>query len=69
MIPAPASENFDVEITELNTEIVREFIDKIIVFKAEEVNGCRQQKIQIIYNSIGAVDLTARKKNGIAGFI
>ncbi len=62
IISAPTSEDFDVEITELNTEIIQEFIDRIIVFKAEKVNGRRQQKIQIIYNSIGAVDLTASKE-------
>jgi len=46
------------EITELDAEIIREFIDKIIVFKAEKVDGHRTQRIQIIfYNRIGAIDL------------
>ncbi len=49
------------EITELNAEIIREFVDRIIVFKAEKVNGHRQQKIQIVYNCIGAVDLPTIK--------
>ena len=45
------------EITELDAEIIREFIDKIIVFKAEKVDGRRTQRIQIFYNCIGAIEL------------
>jgi hypothetical protein len=45
------------EITELDAEIIREFIDKIIVFKAEKVDGRRTQRIQIFYNCIGVIDL------------
>jgi hypothetical protein len=45
------------EITELDAEIIREFIDKIIVFKAEKIDGRRTQRIQIFYNCIGAIDL------------
>lgn len=30
-----------VEITELNAEIIREFVDRIIAFKAEKANGRR----------------------------
>jgi uncharacterized protein (UPF0371 family) len=48
---------FWVLITELDAEIIREFIDKIIVFKAEKVDGRRTQRIQIFYNCIGAIDL------------
>lgn len=44
------------EIKELDAEIIRAFIDKIIVFKAEKVDGKRQQRIRIFYNCIGAVD-------------
>ncbi|MFR1726348.1 DUF4368 domain-containing protein [[Clostridium] hylemonae] len=50
------------EITELNAEIIREFVDRIIVFKAEKVNGRRRQRIRIVYNCIGAVDLPASKE-------
>ena len=32
------------EIKKLDAEIIREFVDRIIVFKAEKVNGKRQQK-------------------------
>ena len=45
------------EIKKLDAEIIREFVDKIIVFKAEKVDGKRQQKIRIYYNCIGAIDI------------
>ena len=45
------------DIQELDAEIIREFINKVIVFKAEKVNGRRQQRIQIVYNCIGTIDL------------
>ncbi|MDO4568648.1 MAG: recombinase family protein, partial [Clostridia bacterium] len=45
------------EITELDSEIIREFIEKIIVYKAEKVDGVRTQRIQIVYNCIGAVNI------------
>lgn len=45
------------DIRELDAEIIREFVERINVFQAEKVNGHRQQRIQIIYNCIGAVDL------------
>lgn len=45
------------EITELDAEIIRGFIDKIIVFKAEKIDGQRTQRIQIFYNCIGPIDL------------
>ena len=44
-------------IRELDAEIIREFVERINVFQAEKVDGHRQQRIQIIYNCIGAVDL------------
>ena len=37
------------DIQELTGEIIREFVEKIIVFKAEKMDGHRQQRIQIIY--------------------
>ena len=48
------------EIKELDAEIIRAFIDKIIVFKAEKVDGKRQQRIRIFYYCIGAVDTPER---------
>lgn len=45
------------EISELDAEIIREFIDRIIVFKTEKVNGRRMQRIRIIYNCIGEINI------------
>lgn len=45
------------DIKELDAEIIREFVEKIIVYKAEKVDGHKTQRIQIIYNCIGAVAL------------
>ena len=43
------------EITELTPQIVREFIEKVVVHQAEQVNGKRTQAVEIIYNGIGAI--------------
>lgn len=43
------------EITELNVEIVRTFIDKIYVHKGEKAQGGHRQTIEIIYNCVGAI--------------
>ena len=50
------------DIKELDAEIIREFVEKIIVFKAEKMDGHRVQRIQIIYNCIGAVNLPKSKE-------
>lgn len=44
------------EIPELTSEIVHEFIDRIIVHEADKSSGKRIQKIEIIYNHIGVFD-------------
>jgi len=44
-------------IDELTHEVVREFIEKVIIHKAEKVSGRRQIKIDIFYNGIGKVDI------------
>ena len=44
------------EFSDLSGEIIRDFIEKIIVYKAEKVDGVRTQRIRIIYNCIGAID-------------
>lgn len=55
------------EIETLDAEIIRGFIFKIILFKAEKVEGKRQQRIRIFYNCIGAVNIPEKhEKNGIA---
>ena len=45
------------EITELNAEILNEFIEKILIHKPEkDENGNRTQKIDICYRFIGKID-------------
>ena len=44
------------EIEELSPAIVHEFIDRIIIHEPEQARGNRQQKVEIIYNNIGALD-------------
>ena len=41
------------DIRELNAELIREFVEKIMVFKAERIDGRRVQRIHIIWNCIG----------------
>jgi hypothetical protein len=49
------------EITELNYEILHEFIDKIIVFEVDKENKTR--KIEIFYNFIGVASIATPVKN------
>lgn len=35
-------------------------VERIIVFQAEKVDGHRQQRIQIVYNYIGALDIPSK---------
>lgn len=44
------------DLTELTPEILREFIDKIIVHAPDKSSGRRLQEIKIIYNHIGEFD-------------
>ncbi len=41
------------DIRELNAELIREFVEKIMVFKAERIDGRRVQRIRLIWNCIG----------------
>lgn len=43
------------DIKELNGEILRTFIEKVVVYEAEKVDGEKRQRINIIYNCVGAV--------------
>lgn len=45
------------QIDHLDCEIIRKFIERVIVFKAEKIDGKRVQKIIIQYNGIGFVTL------------
>jgi site-specific DNA recombinase len=44
------------DIKELTAEILREFVEKIYVYKAERIDGRRVQRIKIVYNCIGEFD-------------
>lgn len=55
------------DIKELDAEIIRVFVEKILVYKAEKVDGHRVQRIKIIYNGIGEIPRTpVKRENGIA---
>lgn len=41
------------DIKELTAEIIREFVEKIYVYKAERIDGRRVQRIKIVWNCIG----------------
>lgn len=45
------------DITELNAEIIRTFVEKIIVYEAEKINGVKTQRVKIIYNCVGTVSV------------
>lgn len=45
------------EISTINPELIREFVDKIVVYQAEKVNGKQEQRIKIYYNCIGAIEI------------
>ncbi|XOQ44611.1 MAG: Recombinase [Clostridium sp.] len=44
------------DIKELTAEIIREFVEKIYVYKAERIDGRRVQCIKIVWNCIGEFD-------------
>ena len=44
------------DLTELTTEILHEFVDRIIVHAPDKSSGRRLQEIKIIYNHIGEFD-------------
>ncbi len=44
------------DIQELTAETIREFVEKIYVYKAERIDGRRVQRIKIVYNCIGEFD-------------
>lgn len=48
-------------ITELTPTIVNDFIKKIIVHAPEKVDGHRTQRVQVVFNFIGEVELPEAK--------
>ena len=49
------------DITELTPVIINEFVDKILVHKAEQIDGERVMEIEIYLNFIGKVELPAQE--------
>lgn len=49
------------DITELTPVIINEFVDKILVHKAEKIDGERVMEIEIYLNFIGKVELQAQE--------
>ena len=56
-----------VEIPELTTTIVNELIKKIIVYAPDKSNGKRTQRIKIIFNFLGEVDMSTLTDQAIIG--
>lgn len=54
------------EITELTPELVREFVQKVVVYQAEKVNGHRTQRIDLYFNGIGQILLPVQDKRETA---
>jgi len=50
------------EISTINPELIRDFVDKIIVYQVEKVNGKQEQRIKIYYNCIGAIEIEPNVK-------
>lgn len=46
-----------VDIPELTTAIVNEFVKKIIVHEADKSSGSRRQTVEIIFNFVGQIEI------------
>ena len=44
------------DVQELTAEIIREFVEKVIVHQAEKADGQRVQKVRIVWNCIGEIE-------------
>ena len=54
------------EITELTPELVREFVQKVVVYQAEKINGRRTQRIDLYFNGVGQILLPVQDKRETA---
>ena len=54
------------EITELTPELVREFVQKVVVYQAEKIEGRRTQRIDLYFNGIGQIPLPTQDKRETA---
>lgn len=43
------------DINELTPDLIRNFIDKVVVHQAEKTDGKRKQAVEIFYNGVGAI--------------
>ena len=57
------------DVTELAPEILREFIDKIVVHHREQLQGETVQKIELYYKMIGVVELPQMSKSEKENYI
>ena len=48
------------EIEELTPEIVREFIEKVIVHEKQKIDGKKVQAVEIVYNCVGVIPTLAK---------
>ena len=49
------------EVKELDAKTLRIFIEKIIVHQKEKIDGVKTQKVEIIYNGIGKIQIPQEK--------
>ncbi|MGI5908384.1 MAG: DUF4368 domain-containing protein [Christensenellales bacterium] len=49
-------------IRKLTPQILREFVDRIVVHHRKRIDGVDVQKVEIIYNCVGAIDIPDMKK-------
>lgn len=54
------------EIAELTPEIVREFVQKVVIYQAEKINGRRTQRIDLYFNGAGQILLPVQNKRETA---
>lgn len=50
------------DINELTPDLVRNFIEKVVVHQAEKTDGKRKQTVEIFYNGVGAIPQISLKK-------
>ena len=57
------------QIETLSVDILNEFIDKIIVYHRETIDGMASQKIEIFYKMIGNIKIPQISRKEEIGFI
>ena len=45
------------DFDELTPEILRAFIDKVLIYERQKIDGYYKHTIEIIYNFVGAVEI------------